>query len=110
VLRDERWERGDRLTEQIVIGTPGKIVSLLNMKARAAHFLIMTRATPALSAGRGAEGQGGMPAAALGHSLPTHLVARAASPSAAVRASRPPAARAPTCRPRARAGARRLDN
>lgn len=32
VLRDERWERGERLKEQIVIGTPGKIVSLLNMK------------------------------------------------------------------------------
>ncbi|KAJ1617163.1 P-loop containing nucleoside triphosphate hydrolase protein [Pavlovales sp. CCMP2436] len=26
VLRDERWERGDRISEQIVIGTPGKIV------------------------------------------------------------------------------------
>lgn len=34
ILRDERWERGERITEQIVIGTPGKIVSLLNMKVR----------------------------------------------------------------------------
>mmetsp|Transcript_7118 Transcript_7118/g.18235 ORF Transcript_7118/g.18235 Transcript_7118/m.18235 type:complete len:462 (-) Transcript_7118:164-1549(-) len=32
ILREERWEKGERLTDQIVIGTPGKIVSLLNLR------------------------------------------------------------------------------
>lgn len=31
ILREERWARGEKIQEQIVIGTPGKIVSLLNI-------------------------------------------------------------------------------
>ena len=32
VLREERWERGSSMKEQLVIGTPGKIWTLINMK------------------------------------------------------------------------------
>ena len=32
VLREERWERGASLSEQLVVGTPGKIWTLINMR------------------------------------------------------------------------------
>jgi len=32
VLREERYERGDSITDQIIIGTPGKIWTLLQMR------------------------------------------------------------------------------
>ena len=32
VLKEERFERGDKITDQIVIGTPGKVWTLVNLK------------------------------------------------------------------------------
>ena len=31
ILREERYERGDSMKEQIVVGTPGKVWTLINM-------------------------------------------------------------------------------
>jgi ATP-dependent RNA helicase DDX19/DBP5 len=56
ILKEEKWQRGEKMPDQIVIGTPGKIWTLITLKvldASAIKVFVLDEADDMLTAGHG---------------------------------------------------------